>query len=238
MDQTVIGLLIGLVVGAGIVYAVLNANFKRILESKDRADADIREAAQREAETIRREAEAVRTQANALKEKAEADAARLRGEAELRARDEALVFQNKLETELRQKFEQDSARDRESLKSDRESLKSDRDAFKLEREGLRSEREELRLEGERLSRRGEQLDARASKLDQVEESLENDKKRNADLQHSLEQKIAESERKLFEVANLSREEAAKLILDKLDGELEEEKLPKPFSAVPRRPLRR
>jgi ribonucrease Y len=224
MDQTVIGLLIGLVVGAGIVYAVLNANFKRILESKDRADADIREAAQREAETIRREAEAVKTQANALKEKAESDAARVRGEAELRARDEALVFQNKLEAELRQKFEQDSARDRESLKTDRESLKSDRDAFKLEREGFRSEREELRLEGERLSRRGEQLDARASKLDQLEESLENDKKRNSDLQHSLEQKIAESERKLFEVANLSREEAAKQILEKLDGELEEEKV--------------
>jgi ribonucrease Y len=40
----------------------------------------------------------------------------------------------------------------------------------------------------------------------------------------LEQKIAESERKLFEVANLSREEAAKQILEKLDGELEEEKV--------------
>jgi ribonucrease Y len=224
MDQTVIGLLIGLVVGAGIVYAVLSASFKRTLESKDRADADIREAAQREAETIRREAEAVKTQANALKEKAESDAARVRGEAELRARDEALVFQNKLESELRQKFESEAARDRESLKTDRESLKSDRDAFKLEREGLRSEREELRLEGERLSRRGEQLDARAGKLDQLEDSLEGEKKRSAELQHTLEQKIAESERKLYEVANLSREEAAKQILEKLDGELEEEKV--------------
>jgi ribonucrease Y len=219
MEQTVIGLLIGLAVGAVFVYTVLNASFKRTLESKDRADADIREAAQREAETIRREAEAVKTQANALKEKAESDAARVRQEAELRARDEAAAFQN----ELRQKFEQEASRDRESLKADRESLRSDRDAFKLEREGLRSEREELRLEGERLSRRGEQLDARASKLDQLEESLETDKKRTAELQTVLDSKIAESERKLYEVANLSREEATKQILEKLDGELEEEK---------------
>jgi ribonucrease Y len=222
--ETVIGLLIGLVVGAGIVYAALYANFKRILESKDRADADIREAAQREAETIRREAEAVKTQASALKEKAESDAARVRQEAELRARDEAAAFQSKLETELRHKFEQEATRDRDNLKADRESLRSDRDAFKLEREGLRSEREELRLEGERLSRRGEQLDARASKLDQLEESLENDKKRTTELQTALESKIAESERKLYEVANLSREEATKQILEKLDGELEEEKV--------------
>jgi ribonucrease Y len=222
--ETVIGLLIGLVVGAGIVYAVLNANFKRILESKDRADADIREAAQREAETIRREAEAVKTQANALKEKAESDAARVRQEAELRARDEAAAFQSKLESELRQKFDVEASRDRESLKTDRDALRSDRDAFKLERDGLRSEREELRLEGERLSRRGEQLDTRASKLDQLEESLESDKKRTAELQVTLEAKIAESERKLYEVANLSREEATKQILDKLDGELEEEKV--------------
>jgi ribonucrease Y len=82
----------------------------------------------------------------------------------------------------------------------------------------------LRLEGERLSRRGEQLDARAGKLDQLEDSLEGEKKRSAELQHTLEQKIAESERKLYEVANLSREEAAKQILEKLDGELEEEKV--------------
>lgn len=224
MEQTIIGLLVGLTVGAGIVYTVLNASFKRTLESKDRANADIREAAHREAETIRREAEAVKSQANALKEKAESDAARVLQEAELRARDEAVAFQSKLESELRQKYELEAARNRESLKSDRESLKSDREAFKLERESLRSEREELRLEGERLSRRGEQLDVRASKLDQIEETLELDKKRTAELQSALEQKITEAERKLFEVAALSREEATKQILERLDGELEEEKV--------------
>ncbi len=224
MDQLLIGLLIGAFIGAGVIYAVLNANFKRILETRSNADTEIREAAQREAETIRREAEAVKLQATAVKEKAESDAARIKQDAELRARDDAQAFQNKLETELKTKFELEATRERENIKADRETVKADRDALKSERDGLRSEREELRLEGERLSRRGEQLDIRVSKLDVLEEALETDKKRNAELQLSLEQKIHESELKLYEVAQLTREAAAKQILEKLDDELEEEKV--------------
>ncbi len=224
MDQLLIGLLIGVLVGAGVIYAVLNANFKRTLETRSNADTEIREAAQREAETIRREAEAVKLQATTLKAQAESDAARIKQDVELRARDEALAFQNKLESELRTKFELESNREREVIKADRETIKADRDGLKSERDGLRSEREELRLESERLSRRGEQMDTRASKLDQLEETLETDKKRTAELQISLEQKIHESELKLYEVAQLTREDAAKQILEKLDDELEEEKV--------------
>ncbi len=224
MDQLLIGLLFGILVGAGVIYAVLNANFKRTLETRSNADTEIREAAQREAETIRREAEAVKLQATSLKAQAESDAVRIKQEVELRARDEALAFQNKLESELRTKFELESTREREVIKADRETIKADRDGLKSERDGLRSEREELRLESERLSRRGEQMDIRASKLDQLEETLNADKKRNSELQVSLEQKIHESELKLYEVAQLTREAAAKQILEKLDDELEEEKV--------------
>ncbi len=224
MDQLLIGLLFGTFIGAGVIYAVLNANFKRILETRSNADTEIREAAQREAETIRREAEAVKLQATALREKAESDAARIKQDAELRARDEAQAFQNKLENELKSKFELEATRERENIKADRETVKADRDALKSERDGLRSEREELRLEGERFSRRGEQLDTRAAKLDQLEEALETDKKRTGELQISLEQKIHESELKLYEVAQLTREDAAKQILEKLDDELDEEKV--------------
>ena len=224
MDQLLIGLLFGILVGAGVIYAVLNANFKRILETRSSADTEIREAAQREAETIRREAEAVKLQASTLREKAESDAARIKQDAELRARDDAQAFQNKLESELKAKFELEATRERENIKADRETVKADREALKSERDGLRSEREELRLEGERFSRRGEQLDTRAAKLDQLEDALESDKKRNGELQQSLEQKIHESELKLYEVAQLTREAAAKQILEKLDDELEEEKV--------------
>jgi ribonucrease Y len=224
MDQLLIGLLFGVLVGAGVIYAVLNANFKRTLETRSNADTEIREAAQREAETIRREAEAVKLQATTLKERAESDAARIKQDAEIRARDEAQVFQNKLETDLKTRFEAEANRERENIKSDRETVKADRDSLKSEREGLRSEREELRLEGERLSRRGEQIDVRTAKLDQLEETLEADKKKNLELQVSLEQKIHESELKLYEVAQLTREDATKQILEKLDDELEEEKV--------------
>ncbi len=224
MDQLLIGLLIGVLIGAGVIYAVLNANFKRILETRSNADTEIREAAQRESETIRREAEAVKLQATSLKAQAESDAVRIKQDIELRARDEAQAFQNKLETELKTKFELEATREREIIKSDRETIKADRDGLKSERDGLRSEREELRLESERLSRRGEQMDTRAAKLDTVEEALETDKKRNAELQISLEHKIHESELKLYEVAQLTREDAAKQILEKLDDELEEEKV--------------
>jgi ribonucrease Y len=224
MDQLLIGLLFGILVGAGVIYAVLNANFKRTLETRSNADTEIREAAQREAETIRREAEAVKLQATSLKAQAESDAVRIKQDVELRARDEALAFQNKLESELRNKFELESTREREVIKADRETIKADRDGLKSERDGLRSEREELRLESERLSRRGEQLDIRASKLDQLEETLDTDRKRTSELQVSLEQKIHESELKLYEVAQLTREAAAKQILEKLDDELEEEKV--------------
>ena len=82
MDQLLIGLLFGILVGAGVIYAVLNANFKRTLETRSNADTEIREAAQREAETIRREAEAVKLQASTLREKAESDAARIKQDAE------------------------------------------------------------------------------------------------------------------------------------------------------------
>jgi ribonucrease Y len=218
-----IGPIIGLLVGAGIVYAVLNANFKRTLESRERADADIREVAQREAETIRREAQAIQTQITALKTQAETEAKRVVQEAQLRAQTDAQALTAKLETEVKTRFDQEAQRERESIRSEREGVKADRDALKSERDGLRSEREELRLEGDRLSRRGEQLDARAIKLDQLEENLEADKKRTAELQQTLEAKIGESERKLYEVAQLTKEEASKQILDKLDAELEEDK---------------
>ncbi len=218
-----IGPIIGLLVGAGIVYFVLGANFKRTLESRERTDADIREVAQREAETIRREAEAVKTQATTLKIQAESEAKRVVQEAQLRAQTEAQALTAKLETDVKARFEQEAQRERESIRSEREGVKADRDALKSERDGLRSEREELRLEGDRLSRRGEQLDARALKLDQLEENLEADKKRTTELQQTLESKIGESERKLYEVAQLTREEASKQILDKLDAELEEDK---------------
>jgi ribonucrease Y len=212
----IVYILIGLLVGAGVVYFVLSQSQKRELERRESADAGIREAAQREAETIRREAETIRQQAKQ-------DSERIRQDIELRARTEAQALQVRLETDLKAKLEADAARERETIRGERESLKQDRETLKAERDASRAEREEARLETERLSRRGEQLDARALKLDQLEESLEKDKKRTSELNFTLEARIAESERKLYEIAQLSREDATRQILERLDAELEEEK---------------
>jgi ribonucrease Y len=212
----IVYILVGLLVGAGVVFFVLNSSQKRELERRGSADAGIREAAQREAETIRREAETIRNQARQ-------DSERIRQDVELRARTEAQAFQAKLETDLKAKLEADAARERETIRSERDSLRQDRETLKAERDASRAEREEARLETERLSRRGEQLDARALKLDQLEESLETDKKRTAELNLTLEARIGETDRKLYEIAQLTREDATRQILERLDAELEEEK---------------
>ena len=214
-----IGLLVGTSLGAGLVFVSLNASHKRELERRSVADSGIREVAQREADTIRREAETIRNQAAS-------DAERIRKDIEFKARDEAQVYSAKLERDLKAKLELDASREREAIASERDALRSDRENLKAERDSSRSEREEARLETERLSRRGEQLDARALKLDSLEEGLEADKKRTLELNASLEAKIGESERKLFEIAQLTREAAVRQILERLDDELEEEKVVK------------
>jgi ribonuclease Y len=213
----IIGLLVGAALAAGLVFVTLNASHKRELEQRSQADLGIREAAQREAETIRREAETIRNQAAQ-------DAERVRKEVEFKAREDARAANEKLERDLKARVELEANREREGLTADRERLRADRDALKAERDASRSEREEARLETERLSRRGEQLDARALKLDALEESLEGDKRRTGELNATLESRIAEGERKLFEIAQLTREAATQQILSRLDDELEEEKV--------------
>jgi ribonucrease Y len=200
--------IVSLLVGAGFMYFLNNANLKNIqeahkreLESRAAADAGLRENAQREAESIRREAETIRRQADA-------DADRIRKDAELKARDESL--------QLKTRFDEDNKRERDAILAERDGIKS-------ERESIKSEREEARLETERLSRRGEQLDARAAKLDALEEKISVEEKRYQELLVQADAKIHEAERKLYEVGELSREAAREMILEKLDAELEEEK---------------
>jgi ribonucrease Y len=208
MEVNILFLIIGLLAGAGTVFFRNNARVsslqeahKRELESRAKADAGLREVAQREADSIRREAETIRRQADA-------DADRIRKDADLKARDESL--------QLKTRFDEDNKREREAILAERDGIKS-------ERESIKSEREEARLETERLSRRGEQLDARAAKLDLLEEKISGEEKRYAELLVLADAKIHEAERKLYEVGELSREAAREMILEKLDAELEEEK---------------
>ena len=208
MEINILFFIIGLLVGAGVLVYLNNARVttlqethKRELESRAKADAGLREVAQREADSIRREAETIRRQADA-------DADRIRKDADLKARDESL--------QLKTRFDEDNKREREAILAERDGIKS-------ERESIKSEREEARLETERLGRRGEQLDVRAVKLDTLEEKISSEEKRYQELLVQADAKIHEAERKLYEVGELSREAAREMILEKLDNELEEEK---------------
>ncbi|GGM95747.1 ribonuclease Y [Thermus composti] len=193
---------------------------KRLLEAAKAEAQEALETARKEAREI---LEAAQREARALREETEAQLQARRRELEeaFRQRAEAL------EAELKERLagrEERLRLEREELKAERERLKALQEELKAERERLKEEREELRREAERLSKRGEALDARALKLDAQEEAL---KAREA----ALFEREKEVERKLYEVAGLSPEEARRRILEKLDQELEEEKAQKVRAAL-------
>jgi uncharacterized domain HDIG len=226
-----------------LVLALLAALFLRRkgVEGEARGEArEILEAAKAEAkealESARKEAreilEAARQEAKALREEAESRLKALRQELEeeARARAEALEKESRrrlAETEERLKAE------REELRAERERLKALQEELKAERERLKEEREELRREAERLSKRGEALDARALKLDALEEALSKREEVLKAKEAGLLEREKEIEQRLYQVAGLSPEEARRLILERLDRELEEEKAARVRAALER-----
>jgi len=178
---------------------------RRLVEEAQREAEQIRAAAREEAQRLseqaRRELEEARAEARSLRERAEAEADRLRAkvEQEMKAR----------LAEERQRLEADLARDRERVERDLEAI--------------RQEREELKRQDERLARRGEQLDARAARLDELEEKLSQEERQLVQRAEALDRRERELELKLEEIAGLTREEARRQLLERLDEELEEEK---------------
>jgi ribonuclease Y len=219
-----------------LVLALLAALFLRRKggEGEARGEArEILEAAKAEAkealESARKEAreilEAARQEAKALREEAESRLKALRQELEEEARARAEALEKESRRRLAEAEERLKA-EREELRAERERLKALQEELKAERERLKEEREELRREAERLSKRGEALDARAMKLDALEEAL---KAREA----ALAEREKEVEQRLYQVAGLSPEEARRLILERLDRELEEEKAARVRAALER-----
>lgn len=168
--------------------------------------------------------------ARALLAQAEEKAARLHERAAEEARQRAREDRERTEAELTR--ERDAVR--AELKRERDEAERDvaralqqaathREELARSREDLRREREKLDVFEDRLTRRGEQQDARALRLDDQEERLdarEDELRRRDDV---LADREAEVERRLHEVAGLDREQAERIILDRLEGELEREK---------------
>jgi ribonuclease Y len=167
---------------------------KRLLETARAEAKEVLEAAKAEAKDI---LETARREARALREEAQKEAEELlrRREAEAEARLKAL--------------------------SDR--LRAQEAELKEERERLRAEREELKKEADRLARRAEGLDLREGRLSELEARLKAREEALAEREKALAEGERQIERRLQEVAGLSREEARRLILERLEAELEEEK---------------
>ena len=192
---------------------------RELLEAARREAREVLEAARKEARDI---LEAARHEAKALRQEAEARAKAQREEveAELRRRLEAA------EAEAKKRLEEAGERlkaEREELRAERERLRSLQEELKEERERLKAEREELRREGERLAKRAEALDARAARLEEAEAELVRKEEALKAEARALEERFKEVERRLYEVAGLTPEEARRLVLERLDRELEEEK---------------
>jgi ribonucrease Y len=201
----VLGALLGAFVGAAIGFSI-----------RRRRDQEIMAAAEE--------------QARAIRERATAEAQRVGDQAALDARDRLSEAKARLEDEFtraREQLDAESDRRLKALQLETERARVDleegRRTLREAREELRRDREKIEQIEERLTRRGEQQDARALRLDENEERLD---QRVRDLEaeaEALKERAAEVERRLHDIAQLSREQATEMILSKLDSELEREK---------------
>jgi ribonuclease Y len=197
-------LLLALIVGVISLFVRQRHDQERLKQAEREAKALLDEA-QRERERIVKDAE----------EQARAVVASERQ----RIAEELERSKQALEAEVarsRQAFERDAAARREELERERQELRADR-------EDLRRDRDKLEALEERLNRRGEQQDARALRLDDLEERLNERAETLKTKEAELDARGQELERQLYEIAQLTREQASDLILAKLDKELEREK---------------
>ncbi|MGQ9735829.1 MAG: ribonuclease Y [Thermaceae bacterium] len=167
---------------------------RRLLEAAKAEAKEVLDAAKAEAKEL---LEVARREARALREEAQKEA-------------EEYLRRREAEAEVR-------------IKDLEERLRLQTAELKEERERLKAEREELKKEAERLSKRAEGLDQREARLAEGEARLKAKEEALAERERRLSEREEGVERKLQEVAGLSREEARRILLERLDAELEEEK---------------
>ncbi len=198
-------LLIALIAGGAIGFLLRQRRDQGIVEKAEAEAAQRRARAEQEARQVIASAETQKRDLIDLERKRldeEAERARTTLDADI--------------GRLRQVAEQDLGRIRDALERDRQTSKEGR-------EELRRDREKIEQLEERLNRRGEQQDQRAIKLDETEEKLTERETNLKTAEETLATKTAEVDKQLYSVAQLSREQAANLIMERLDKELEREK---------------
>ena len=190
----------------------------------------------READLARRAEEA----ASARLAEAEQEAQRVLDQAGREAQQLAASERRRWEEEERRshtRLEEDLARGRLVAEQDiaraREAVDRERIEIRTAREDVRRDREKIEQLKERLNRRGEQQDARAVRLDETEERLD---VREAELKardEALAARQADLDTQLHQIAQLGREQAAELVLERVERELEREKAVRVRAALER-----
>ena len=200
-----------LLLALGLVAGAIIGNY--LLRKRERdAEAEAEKRVAQRLADAEREARAITEQASKAME---AELAKARRHWE---EDEA-AKRRRLEDELRHL--------RETAKAEAErglgEIERDRVTAREARDEARRDRERLEQQEERLNRRSEQQDARALRLDEAEERLNQRVAEVVTREEGIDAREAAVEAQLHEIAQLSREQATQLILDKLDRELEREK---------------
>lgn len=224
MDNTLF-LILGLVMGLIGGFPLWRSLFR---QKQTEVDTRLQQEAEAEAGRIRAQADSEARQIRLEAEQTRQDITRKLQEAD-RKWQEAAERETQLVAKQAQfgvEREQIAAL-RTQLDGERQQAKQDaaqaRDMLSAERQETRREREELGREIERVNRRAEQLDARGEKLDSLEERLEAGLRDLRGQEDELVERAKQIDLKMYEVAGLSPEAAREQILGKLDAELEEEK---------------
>jgi len=208
-------LIVGLAVGAAAVWVL-----------RQRQETDAKAEAER---LYRARVEEAEREARRTVERAQSDA-----QAEI---EQARRRWEEDEQRLRQRLQEDLERERAAVRAEiqRSREEGQRELAQLRdmREEIRRDREKLEQQEDRLNRRGEQQDARALRLDEAEERLN---QRSVDMQareDELQGREAQLTAQLHEVAQLTREQATQLVLDRVERELEREKAVRVRAALER-----
>ncbi|HEX7001236.1 MAG TPA: ribonuclease Y [Trueperaceae bacterium] len=208
-------LIVGLAVGAGAVWVL-----------RQRQETDAKAEAER---LYRARVEEAEREARRTVERAQSDA-----QAEI---EQARRRWEEDEQRLRQRLQEDLERERSAVRAEiqRSREEGERELAQLRelREEIRRDREKLEQQEDRLNRRGEQQDARALRLDEAEERLN---QRSVDMQareEELQGREAQLAAQLHEVAQLTREQATQMVLERVERELEREKAVRVRAALER-----
>ncbi len=180
----------------------------------------------RDSDALRQAEEA----AAARREEAEREAHRLLEQATRDGEERARTSRERWEEEerrAREHLDEDLERARQAAEQElaraREDVERERGELRDTREDIRRDREKFEQLEERLNRRGEQQDARAVRLDETEERLDTRETELRARDDALNQRQAELESQLHQIAQLTREQAADMVLERVDRELEREK---------------